>query len=76
MVFSGLPFLLTFGGLASKVETISPTDTCQCTPLINRAGSGAAQYNRQGTLKIGDIKNREREITKALETFASTKLLY
>ena len=76
MFFSRLPFLLTFGGPASEVETISHTDTCQCTPLRSRAGSGAAQYNRQGTLKICDIKNREREINKALKTFASTKLLY
>ena len=76
MVFSGLPFLLTFGGPASEVETISHTDTCQCTPLRNRAGSSTAQYNKQGTLRICDIKNQEREINKALETFASTKLLY
>ena len=73
MVFSGLPFLLTFDGPASEVETISHTDTCQCTPLRSRFGSSAAQYNRQGTLKICDIKNQEREINKAFETFASKK---
>ena len=73
MVFSGLPFLLTFGGPASKLETISHIDTYQFTPLRSRARSGAAQYNRQGTLKICDIKNQEREINKALETFTSTK---
>ena len=38
--------------------------------------SGAAEYNRQGTLKICDIKKQEREINKALKTFASTKQLY
>ena len=73
MVFSRLLFLLTFGGPVSEVETINHTNTYQCTPLRSRARSSITQYNRQDTLKICDIKNQEREINKALETFISTK---
>ena len=71
-VFNRLPFTTTSGAYDTELGPRDHTNTCKSHTLASKAGSGAAQYDKQGFLMM-IVKINEKEVIMALESLDYNK---
>lgn len=72
-VFNRLQFTITSGASDIEMGPCDHNNTCKSHTLASKAGSGAAQYDKQGFLMM-IVKINEKEVTMALESLDYNKV--